>query len=75
MTQYIPFEDTGYFSKFITDYLAQKEPLKCLYHRFPLTTNFLEQIKEKQAHFPKEHRTLLLHRTFVFYLQNRLDHC
>ena len=59
MTQYIPFEDTGYFSKFITDYLAQKEPLKCLYHRFPLTTNFLEQIKEKQAHFPKEHRTLL----------------
>ena len=49
MTQYIPFEDTGYFSKFITDYLAQKEPLKCLYHRFPLTTNFLEQIKEKQA--------------------------
>lgn len=59
MTQYIPFEDTGYFSKFITDYLAQKEPLKCLYHRFPLATNFLEQIKEKQAHFPKEHRTLL----------------
>ena len=49
MTQYIPFEDTGYFSKFITDYLAQKEPLKCLYHRFPLTTNFLEQIKEKGA--------------------------
>ena len=49
MIDYIPFKETGYFSEFITDYLSQKAELRCLYHRFPLATNFPAQIKEKQA--------------------------
>ena len=50
MTDYIPFKDTGYFSEFITDYLSEKEELRCLYHRFPTPSAFLAQLKEKQAH-------------------------
>lgn len=59
MIDYIPFKETGYFSEFITDYLSQKAELRCLYHRFPLTTNFPAQIKEKQAHYSAENRDIL----------------
>ena len=59
MIDYIPFKETGYFSEFITDYLAQKAELRCLYHRFPLATNFPAQIKEKQAHYSAENRNTL----------------
>lgn len=59
MIDYIPFKETGYFSEFITDYLSQKVELRCLYHRFPLTTNFPAQIKEKQAHYSAENRDIL----------------
>jgi bacillithiol biosynthesis cysteine-adding enzyme bshC len=60
MTDYIPYKDTGYFSEFITDYLSQKEELRCLYHRFPLIDNFLSQLNEKQVYFPKENRRILV---------------
>ena len=59
MIDYIPFKETGYFSEFITDYLSQKAELRCLYHRFPLATNFPAQIKEKQAHYSVENRDIL----------------
>ena len=59
MIDYIPFKETGYFSEFITDYLSQKAELRCLYHRFPLATNFPAQIKEKQAHYSAENRDIL----------------
>ena len=59
MIDYIPFKETGYFSEFITDYLSQKAELRCLYHRFPLATNFTAQIKEKQAHYSAENRDIL----------------
>ena len=59
MTDYIPFKDTGYFSEFITDYLSEKEELRCLYHRFPTPSAFLAQLKEKQAHYSQEHRDIL----------------
>ena len=59
MIDYIPFKETGYFSEFITDYLSQKAELRCLYHRFPLATNFPAQIKEKQAHYSAENRNIL----------------
>lgn len=59
MIDYIPFKETGYFSEFITDYLSQKAELHCLYHRFPLATNFPAQIKEKQAHYSAENRDIL----------------
>ena len=59
MIDYIPLKETGYFSEFITDYLSQKAELRCLYHRFPLATNFPAQIKEKQAHYSAENRDIL----------------
>jgi len=59
MTDYIPFKDTGYFSEFITDYLLEKEELRCLYYRFPTPSAFLAQLKEKQAHYSQEHRDIL----------------
>ena len=59
MIDYIPFKESGYFSEFITDYLSQKAELRCLYHRFPLATNFPAQIKEKQAHYSAENRDIL----------------
>ena len=59
MIDYIPFKETGYFSEFITDYLSQKAELRCLYHRFPLATNFPAQIKEKQTHYSVENRDIL----------------
>ena len=59
MIDYIPLKETGYVSEFITDYLSQKAELRCLYHRFPLATNFPAQIKEKQAHYSAENRDIL----------------
>ena len=59
MIDYIPFKETGYFSEFITDYLSQKAELRCLYHRFPLATNFPAQIKEKQTYYSVENRDIL----------------
>ena len=59
MIDYIPFKETGYFSEFITDYLAQKPELRCLYHRFPVATNFPAQVKEKQASYSAENRNTL----------------
>ncbi|GLU45538.1 bacillithiol biosynthesis cysteine-adding enzyme BshC [Allomuricauda sp. NBRC 101325] len=56
----IPFKETGYFSKLICDYLDQTEALQPFYNRFPVLENFEEQIKEKQANFPKEHRKVLV---------------
>ncbi|WP_090298155.1 bacillithiol biosynthesis cysteine-adding enzyme BshC [Flagellimonas zhangzhouensis] len=56
----IPFKETGYFSKLICDYLDQNEALRPFYNRFPLLENFEDQIKEKQANFPKTHRKVLV---------------
>lgn len=57
--QYIPFQETGYFSKLICDYLDEKEDLKPFYNRFPSLGNFKEQLKEKAASFSDENRAIL----------------
>lgn len=58
----IPFQDTGYFSNLICDYLNQKETLKPFYNRFPSIENFRAQILEKQASatFSESQRTVLV---------------
>lgn len=56
----IPYKNTGYFSKTMLDYIAQKEDIQQFYHRFPTLINFKGQIKEKEAHFPKENRAVLV---------------
>ena len=45
----ITYQNSGYFSKLIVDYLDQKAELKSLYNRFPTLENFKFQIEEKAA--------------------------
>ena len=54
--QGIPFEDTGFFSGLIEDYLGQRDELKPFYGRFPSLEAFKGQIADKQREFPKSHR-------------------
>ncbi|MCW1147708.1 bacillithiol biosynthesis cysteine-adding enzyme BshC [Flavobacterium lacisediminis] len=55
----ITYQNSGYFSKLIIDYLDQKAELKPLYHRFPTLENFQLQIEEKSKNFPIENREIL----------------
>lgn len=43
----ITYQNSGYFSKLIVDYLDEKPELKPLYNRFPKIENFKGQIEEK----------------------------
>lgn len=50
-TDCISYQDSGYFSPLMNDYLNQKEPITLLYNRFPNLENFEAQIKEKKGNF------------------------
>ena len=56
----ITYQNSGYFSKLIVDYLDQKAELKTLYNRFPTVENFNLQIEEKSKNFPIENREILV---------------
>ena len=56
----ITYQNSGYFSKLIVDYLDQKTNLKSLYNHFPKIENFKLQIEEKKANFPDENRQVLV---------------
>ena len=47
----ITYQNSGYFSKLIVDYLDEKPELKPLYNRFPTIKNFKDQIEEKGNNF------------------------
>lgn len=55
----ITFQNSGYFSKLMVDYLNQKEDLKPLYNLFPTLENFKPQLQAKKQHFSKEKRRIL----------------
>lgn len=55
----ITFQNAGYFSKLMVDYLNQEANLKHLYNHFPTIENFKQQLDEKRANYPIEHRTVL----------------
>lgn len=59
-TDRISYQESGYFSPLINDYLDQKPELNSRYHRFPTLENFKAQLAEKQAHFPAQNRTILV---------------
>lgn len=59
-TDCITYQNSGYFTKLITDYLDQKTALQSLYHRFPSLENFEEQILEKQSNFNNTQRANLV---------------
>ncbi|PWA10807.1 bacillithiol biosynthesis cysteine-adding enzyme BshC [Flavobacterium laiguense] len=50
-TDCISYQNSGYFSPLMNDYLNQKTELHSLYHRFPTLENFEEQIEEKKINF------------------------
>jgi bacillithiol synthase len=54
------YQETGYFSKLIIDYLNQHPDLKELYGRFPTIENFEAQILEKQQNFDPTTREILV---------------
>jgi len=55
----VKFQDTGYFSKIMCDYLDQKESVKQFYNNFPNIEGFRLQIEEKSSSFSKENRAVL----------------
>ncbi len=59
-TDAISYQNSGYFTPLINDYLDQKPELKTLYHRFPTLDNFKAQLAEKQLEYPTENRTVLV---------------
>lgn len=56
----ISYQDSGYFTPIIVDYLNQKESLKALYNRFPDIENFAAQIAEKEQNFAQANRVVLV---------------
>ncbi|NJN50280.1 MAG: bacillithiol biosynthesis BshC [Polaribacter sp.] len=44
----IPYQETGFYSSLICDYLDEKTNLKPFYNRTPTLKNFDSQIKEKE---------------------------
>jgi bacillithiol biosynthesis cysteine-adding enzyme BshC len=50
-TDCISYQDSGYFSPLMNDYLEQKSNLKPLYNNFPMLENFEKQIEEKKINF------------------------
>lgn len=56
---YIPFRNTGYFSKLMCDYLDENQDVKPFYNRFPNIENFKNQIEEKRQVFTSQSRITL----------------
>ena len=63
----IPYPETGYFSKLVCDYLAEKPELQSFYHRFPNLENFEKQFEEKkrEMNLIAERRSLSCHPELV----------
>jgi bacillithiol biosynthesis cysteine-adding enzyme BshC len=59
-TDCISYQNSGYFSKLIQDYLDQKPELQSLYNHFPTLENFEKQIVEKQSNFNNNNRIPLV---------------
>ena len=55
----IPFEQTGYFSQLICDYVDERPDLKPFYNRFPKLENFKEQLLEKSQNYAHTNRKVL----------------
>jgi bacillithiol biosynthesis cysteine-adding enzyme BshC len=47
----ITYQNSGYFTQLIIDYLKEKESLQPLYNRFPKIENFKSQIEEKNSNY------------------------
>ena len=59
-TDCISYQNSGYFSPLMNDYLDQNPNLQSLYNRFPILENFEAQIKEKKTNYTNENRAVLV---------------
>ncbi|PKB17779.1 bacillithiol biosynthesis cysteine-adding enzyme BshC [Flavobacterium sp. 5] len=59
-TDCISYQNSGYFTPLMNDYLEQKTDLKPLYNNFPTLENFEKQIIEKKQNFNNENRITLV---------------
>ena len=59
-TDCISYQNSGYFSSLINDYLNENNNLDSLYHRFPKLENFESQILEKQNNYDNTRRPTLV---------------
>jgi bacillithiol biosynthesis cysteine-adding enzyme BshC len=59
-TDCISYQNSGYFSSLMNDYLDQKNNLHSLFNRFPKLENFADQILEKQSNYDNNNRFILV---------------
>lgn len=59
-TDCITYQNSGYFSSLMNDYLDKKNNLHSLYNRFPTLENFENQILEKQNNYDNNNRSILV---------------
>ncbi|MDD3004405.1 bacillithiol biosynthesis cysteine-adding enzyme BshC [Flavobacterium sp.] len=59
-TDCISYQESGYFTPLMNDYLDQKTHLQSLYNRFPSNENFAKQIAEKQVNYNDSYRKILV---------------
>ncbi|MFK7050214.1 MULTISPECIES: bacillithiol biosynthesis cysteine-adding enzyme BshC [Flavobacterium] len=59
-TDCITFQNSGYFSSLIVDYLNQEKKTQSFYNRFPKIENFLDQIEEKKNNYSVKNRAVLV---------------
>lgn len=55
----VSYQESGYFSRLIVDYLNQKNELDSLYNRFPKIENFELQIQEKGKNYSTDRTQLV----------------
>lgn len=56
----ISYQNSGYFSKLIVDYLNQQPELQDFYNRFPTLENFKQQVDEKKNTYQNSNRSQLV---------------
>lgn len=56
----VSYQNSGYFSKIIIDYLNQHQDLKSFYNRFPSLENFKLQLEEKANTYNHDYREVLV---------------
>ena len=56
----ISYQNSGYFTPMMNDYLNQESSLQSFYNRFPTIDNFENQIKEKQQNYNSHNREILV---------------
>lgn len=66
-TDCITYQESGYYSNIIIDYLNQDAAVLPFYNRFPTLDNFKNQIEEKESNYSPENRKILVNELLLQY--------